>query len=237
MGRPKKLRPLVKVGVERAADLTMPQLMDLEHGPGEYESQFGRQAFERNWGSVDNMGRIWEAVRASFMPNPDYPEGQRAGRGWQEGKPYASAGTRPWGWWNFDKREPMPDTPAAQFKRLKVLDVLEGWEEPAFEGWLRAEIVSRLEHGFSLRDIADESGLGMSTVETWLRDDLNQRNAGDVRHIRRLQEGYLISAESVAAGHRYSVLDTPGKGRQSAAEAKRTIAFLDGILSRMRSEV
>ena len=160
-----------------------------------------------------------------------------AGRGWQDGKPYASAGTRPWGWWNFEKREPMPDTPAGQFKRLKALGVLEGWEEAAFERWLRAELVSRLSHGFPLRDIADESGFSMSTVETWLRDDLKQCSTGDVRHIRQIHEGYLTSAEAIANGHRYTLLDTPESGRQSAAEAERTITFLDGNLSRTRSEV
>ena len=105
--------------------------------------------------------------------------------------------------------------------------MLEGWEEAAFERWLRAEIVSRHKHGFSLRTIAEDSGLSSSTVETWLRGDLRQLDIDELRRILDYAEGELIRAEAVATGHRYTLADTPEAGRQRAADCKATIAFFE----------
>ena len=116
MGRPKKVRPLVRVGVERAKDLGV-KVFGLTCGPG-------RELTEEDW---QWLRSIWARVQDEFLPRPDHLAGATF-----EDPHRCRPGDRPWIWW-AERGLPKPIRDGEELIELKRLGVLvEGeWKRPA----------------------------------------------------------------------------------------------------------
>ena len=113
MGRPKKVRPLVKVGVERAKDLGV-EVFELTSGPG-------RELTVEDW---QRLCSIWVRVQDEFLPRHD-----RLGGPTHEDPHRSRPGNRPWIWW-AERGLQMPGPDGEELLALKKLGALvEGeWE-------------------------------------------------------------------------------------------------------------
>jgi hypothetical protein len=85
MGRPKKIRPLVKVGVERAKDLSLFDLFMLQCGL--HSEGLTQEGWQR-------LRSIWARVQDEFLPRPDRLAGSTHEDPYRE-----RPGSRPWMWW------------------------------------------------------------------------------------------------------------------------------------------
>ena len=120
MGRPKKVRPLVKVGVERAANLG-PEAFVLQCGTSQVLTE---EAWQR-------LLAIWARVRGEFLPRPD----RLAGATFED--PWRSApGSRPWMWY-AERGLDRPRRDGEELLALKKLGVLVAGEWGAARARLR----------------------------------------------------------------------------------------------------
>ncbi len=155
MGRPKKVKPLVKVGVERAKDVHPWDYFDLQCGPS-------RERTAEEW---QQLRATWKRIQGECLPRPD----RLAGPTLED--PYrCRPGNRVWIWW-AERGLDMPHTDGEELLALKKLGALVEGEWEAARANLRR---TALKHWTSVeerkgreKETADWLGVPVTWIREW----------------------------------------------------------------------
>jgi hypothetical protein len=160
MGRPKKVKPLVKVGVARAVDLSLLDLFALQVGL--HWQKLTPEARQR-------LLSIWPRVQGEFLPRPD----RLAGNSHQD--PYRfRPGNRPWIWW-VERRLEKPGSDGEELLALKKLGVLVDGEWDAALANLRDWALNRWINVAARKgreqETAEQLGVSVALIRKWWSSD------------------------------------------------------------------